>query len=36
MVQHHESNLQPTRTQIRWLHQLDEQTGVWTSTELNP
>ena len=35
-VQHHESNLQPARTQIRWLHQLDEKTGVWSSTELNP
>lgn len=35
-VQHHESNLQPTRSQIRFCHTLDDKTGEWTSIELNP
>jgi hypothetical protein len=35
-VQHHESTLQPGRHQSRWLHTLEEQTGTWTATELNP
>jgi hypothetical protein len=35
-VQHHESNLQPTRQQQRWLHTRDEQTGEWKAVELNP
>lgn len=37
-VEHHqrESNLQPTRTQMRWLHTLDETTNQWAAVELNP
>jgi hypothetical protein len=36
-VQHqHESQLQPSRVQMRWLHVFDEATRAWTATELNP
>lgn len=35
-VQHHESQLQPNRSQIRWLHTYDETTKEWTAVELNP
>lgn len=35
-VKHHESMLQPSRTQQRWLHTLDRSTGAWSTVELNP
>jgi hypothetical protein len=35
-VKHHESMLQPSRSQQRWLHSLDRSTGAWTTVELNP
>ncbi len=35
-VQHHESLLQANKSQMRWLHTLDEGSGVWSTVELNP